>query len=110
MKAQLIAYHLTQSRFSSFSPNPCEKVIVNFASEMAWKTDERGLFKERVPTMIPGESSCKKPCTPCLWKDRQFQMLFVGPTALAILLWAQTRRDNLSIGYKYTFGEDFTYI
>ena len=84
MKAQLIAHHLTQSRFSSFSPNPCEEVIVNFASEMAWKTDERSLFKERVPTMIPGESSCKKPYTPCLWKDRQFQMLFVGPTALAV--------------------------
>ena len=52
MKAQIIAYYLTQSRFSSFNPDPCEKMIVNFASETVWETNERSLFLEREPTMI----------------------------------------------------------
>ncbi len=63
MKAQIIAYYLTRSRFSSFNPDPCEEVIVNFAGATAWKTNERSLFKEREPTMINRETSCKKPCT-----------------------------------------------
>lgn len=86
MKAQTIAYYLTQSRFSSFNPDPGQKVIVNFASERVWKTNERSLFKEREPTMIHRKTSSKKPGDPKLCKDTHFQMLIIGPTALAVLL------------------------
>ena len=63
MKAQTIAYHLTRSQFSSFNPDPHGEVIVNFASETSWETNERSLFKERGPTMIHRKTSSKKPCT-----------------------------------------------
>lgn len=86
MKAQTIAYYLTLSRFSSFNPDPCEKVIVNFADEKAWETNERCLFKERAPTMINKEASSKKPCTHSLKKDTHFLALVIGPTALIVLL------------------------
>ena len=89
MKAQTIAYYLTQSRFSSFNPDPCEKVIVNFASETTWKTNERSLFKERVPTMINRKSSSNKPGPPNLLKDTHFWMLIIGPTAPAFLLFCK---------------------
>ena len=89
MKAQSIAYYLTRSQFSSFNPDPCEKVIVNFAGEKAWETDERTLFKEREPTMINKKTSCKKLCTPCLLKDTHFCALVIGPTVLAFLLVCQ---------------------
>ena len=86
MKAQTIAYYLTRSEFSSFNPDPCKEVIVNFAGATAWKTNERGLFKEREPKMIHGETSSKKPCKPCLSKDTHFLALTIGPTALVALL------------------------
>ena len=86
MKAQTIAYYLTQSEFSSFNPDPCKEVVVNFAGATAWKTNERDLFKEREPTMIHRKTSCKKPCTHSLKKDTHFWMLIIGPTALVVLL------------------------
>ena len=86
MKAQIIAYYLTQSRFSSFTPAPGEDVIVNFASERAWKTNERSLFKERGPTMIHRKTSCQKPGDPKLRKDTHFLMLIIGTTAPAVLI------------------------
>ena len=89
MKAQIIAYYLTQSRFSSFNPDPCEKMIVNFASETVWETNERSLFKEREPTMIHRKTSSKKPGSPNLFKDTHFLMLIIGPTAIAFLLFCK---------------------
>ena len=86
MKAQTIAYYLTQNRFSSFNPDPCKEVIVNFASETAWATNERCFFKERGPTMINRKTSCKKPCTHSLKKDTHFLALIIAPTTLVILL------------------------
>ena len=86
LKAQSIAHYLTQNRFAYFSPDPCKKVIVNFASERSWETDERTLFTESEPTMIHKETSCKKPGDPCLLKDTHFRMVIAGPTVLALLL------------------------
>ena len=39
-KAELLSYHLSRSRFSSFVPDPCEDVILNLASGRSWKITE----------------------------------------------------------------------
>lgn len=85
-KAELLSYHLSRSRFSSFVPDPCEDVILNLASERSWKITERCLFEMREPRMMIGEVSRKEPSDKKWYKDIHFWMLGAVPTAILFLL------------------------
>ena len=84
-KAESFSYHLSQNRFSDFSPKSSKYVKINFGSGASWKITERCLFKMRGPKII-GAYSCEEPPPPKCWKDVHFQTLAAVPTALAILL------------------------
>ena len=84
-KAESLSYHLSQNRFSDFSPKHSKYVTLNFGSGASWKITERCLFKKRGPKII-GDSSCEKPSAPKCWKDIHFRTLAAVPTALAFLL------------------------
>ena len=85
-KAELLSYHLSQSRFSSFGPDPCKYVNLNMGSGKSWKITERCLFEMRAPDLVISESTGIKPPDPKWGRDIHFWVLAVLPTVIFVLL------------------------
>ena len=85
-KAELLSYHLSQSRFSFFRPGSCKYVKLNMGSGKNWKISERCLFKMTEPELIIGEARCEKPPDPKWGRDVHFVALAVLPSVLVFLL------------------------
>ena len=85
-KAEVLSYHLSQSRFSSFAPNPCKYIKLNMASGKSWKITERCLFEMREPNLIIGKAPRKKPPDSKRRDDIHFLALAVLPSVLVSLL------------------------
>ena len=85
-KAEVLSYHLSQSRFSSFGPDPCKYVKLNMGSGKSWKITERCLFEMREPDLVIGKAKRQKPPDPKCKSDIHFWALAVLPTAILILL------------------------
>ena len=88
-KAELLSYHLSENRFSDFSPHPCKPVILNLGSGRNWKITERRLFKKKSPPMITREAPCEKPPDSKWFSDIHFWTLAIGPTGLILLVIAK---------------------
>ena len=88
-KAELLSYHLSQSRLSSFVPDPCKYVKLNMASGKSWEITERCLFGMGEPVLIIGEAPREEPPAPKCGDDMHFWALAIVPTVILFFLIAK---------------------